>query len=45
MLASVEDLYESNFLIEHADLYASKTSGFWIGMYRNVYGNYFKFYK
>nr|XP_014124972.1 macrophage mannose receptor 1 [Zonotrichia albicollis] len=38
MLASVEDLYESNFLIEHADLYASKTSGFWIGIYRNVNG-------
>ncbi|OWK52268.1 Macrophage mannose receptor 1 [Lonchura striata] len=36
MLTSVEDLYESNFLIEHADLYASKTSGFWIGIYRNV---------
>ncbi|XP_072781570.1 macrophage mannose receptor 1 isoform X2 [Taeniopygia guttata] len=38
MLTSVEDLYESNFLIEHADLYASKTSGFWIGIYRNVNG-------
>ncbi|NWR15197.1 MRC1 protein, partial [Emberiza fucata] len=38
MLASVDDLYESNFLIEHADLYASKTSGFWIGIYRNVNG-------
>ncbi|NWY72424.1 MRC1 protein, partial [Erithacus rubecula] len=38
MLTSVEDLDESNFLIEHADLYASKTSGFWIGMYRNVNG-------
>ncbi|NWR96461.1 MRC1 protein, partial [Motacilla alba] len=38
MLASVEDLHESNFLIEHADLFASKTSGFWIGIYRNVNG-------
>ncbi|NXC92742.1 MRC1 protein, partial [Certhia familiaris] len=38
MLTSVEDLDESNFLIEHADLYASKTSGFWIGIYRNVNG-------
>ncbi|NWU02371.1 MRC1 protein, partial [Urocynchramus pylzowi] len=38
MLTSVEDLYESNFLTEHADLYASKTSGFWIGIYRNVNG-------
>ncbi|NXX36211.1 MRC1 protein, partial [Nicator chloris] len=38
VLASVEDLDESNFLIEHADLYASKTSGFWIGIYRNVNG-------
>ncbi|NXJ45551.1 MRC1 protein, partial [Spizaetus tyrannus] len=37
-LASVEDLAESNFLVEHADLYASKTSGFWIGIYRNVNG-------
>ncbi|NXH45915.1 MRC1 protein, partial [Dicaeum eximium] len=38
MLTSVEDLYESNFLTEHADLYASKTSGFWIGIYKNVNG-------
>ncbi|NXC39025.1 MRC1 protein, partial [Penelope pileata] len=38
MLASVEDLAESNFLVEHADLYTSKTSGFWIGIYRNVKG-------
>ncbi|NWY51315.1 MRC1 protein, partial [Chionis minor] len=38
MLASVEDLAESNFLVEHADLYTSKTSGFWIGIYRNVNG-------
>ncbi|NWT50714.1 MRC1 protein, partial [Erythrocercus mccallii] len=38
VLTSVEDLDESNFLIEHADLYASKTSGFWIGIYRNVNG-------
>ncbi|NWV79463.1 MRC1 protein, partial [Dasyornis broadbenti] len=38
MLSSIEDLDESNFLIEHADLYTSKTSGFWIGMYRNVNG-------
>ncbi|NXD18943.1 MRC1 protein, partial [Spelaeornis formosus] len=38
MLTSVEDFYESNFLIEHADLYTSKTSGFWIGLYRNVNG-------
>ncbi|NWR28869.1 MRC1 protein, partial [Tachuris rubrigastra] len=38
MLASVEDPTESNFLVEHADLYASKTSGFWIGIYRNVKG-------
>ncbi|NXT96863.1 MRC1 protein, partial [Buphagus erythrorhynchus] len=37
-LTSVEDLDESNFLIEHADLYASKISGFWIGIYRNVNG-------
>ncbi|KFV10310.1 Macrophage mannose receptor 1 [Tauraco erythrolophus] len=37
-LASVEDLAESNFLVEHADLYTSKTSGFWIGLYRNVNG-------
>ncbi|NXY40518.1 MRC1 protein, partial [Ceuthmochares aereus] len=37
-LASVEDVAESNFLAEHADLYTSKTSGFWIGMYRNVNG-------
>ncbi|NXI86429.1 MRC1 protein, partial [Rhipidura dahli] len=38
MLTSVEDLVESNFLIEHSDLYTSKTSGFWIGIYRNVNG-------
>ncbi|NXT44822.1 MRC1 protein, partial [Pelecanoides urinatrix] len=38
MLASVEDLAESNFLVEHADLHTSKTSGFWIGIYRNVHG-------
>ncbi|NWI37660.1 MRC1 protein, partial [Picathartes gymnocephalus] len=38
VLTSVEDQNESNFLIEHADLYASKTSGFWIGIYRNVNG-------
>ncbi|NXA90951.1 MRC1 protein, partial [Melanocharis versteri] len=38
MLTSIEDLNESNFLIEHADLYSSKTSGFWIGIYRNVNG-------
>ncbi|NXT06331.1 MRC1 protein, partial [Prunella fulvescens] len=38
MLTSVEDVYESNFLTEHADLYSSKTSGFWIGIYRNVNG-------
>ncbi|NXE87426.1 MRC1 protein, partial [Menura novaehollandiae] len=38
MLTSVEDLTESNFLIEHADLYTSKTSGFWIGIYKNVNG-------
>ncbi|NXY01557.1 MRC1 protein, partial [Pteruthius melanotis] len=38
VLTSVEDLVESNFLIEHADLYSSKTSGFWIGIYRNVNG-------
>ncbi|NXU16164.1 MRC1 protein, partial [Pardalotus punctatus] len=38
MLTSVEDLDESNFLIEHAVLYTSKTSGFWIGIYRNVNG-------
>ncbi|KFQ12917.1 Macrophage mannose receptor 1, partial [Leptosomus discolor] len=38
MLSSVEDLAESNFLVEHADLYTSKTSGFWIGIYRNVNG-------
>ncbi|NXR32072.1 MRC1 protein, partial [Zosterops hypoxanthus] len=38
VLTSVEDLDESNFLIEHADLYTSKTTGFWIGIYRNVNG-------
>ncbi|NXA13710.1 MRC1 protein, partial [Sapayoa aenigma] len=38
MLTSVEDLAESNFLAEHAGLYTSKTSGFWIGIYRNVNG-------
>ncbi|KFV50551.1 Macrophage mannose receptor 1, partial [Gavia stellata] len=38
MLTSVEDLAESNFLVEHADLYTSKTSGFWVGIYRNVNG-------
>ncbi|NXE75188.1 MRC1 protein, partial [Cochlearius cochlearius] len=38
MLTSVEDLAESNFLVEHADLYTSKTRGFWIGIYRNVNG-------
>ncbi|NWV98838.1 MRC1 protein, partial [Machaerirhynchus nigripectus] len=38
VLTSVEDLVESNFLIEHADLYTGKTSGFWIGIYRNVNG-------
>ncbi|NWS70862.1 MRC1 protein, partial [Crotophaga sulcirostris] len=37
-LASVEDLAESDFLAEHADLYTSMTSGFWIGIYRNVNG-------
>ncbi|NXI94472.1 MRC1 protein, partial [Psophia crepitans] len=38
MLTSVQDVAESNFLVEHADLYTSKTSGFWIGIYRNVNG-------
>ncbi|XP_017584697.1 PREDICTED: macrophage mannose receptor 1 isoform X1 [Corvus brachyrhynchos] len=38
VLTSIEDVVESNFLIEHADLYTSKTSGFWIGIYRNVNG-------
>ncbi|NXP31829.1 MRC1 protein, partial [Leiothrix lutea] len=38
VLTSVEDLDESKFLIEHADLYASKTCGFWLGIYRNVNG-------
>ncbi|NWV65631.1 MRC1 protein, partial [Malurus elegans] len=38
ILTSVEDENESNFLTEHADLYTSKTSGFWIGIYRNVNG-------
>ncbi|NXP18118.1 MRC1 protein, partial [Scytalopus superciliaris] len=38
MLTSIEDPTESNFLVEHADLYTSKTSGFWIGIYRNVNG-------
>ncbi|NWU97740.1 MRC1 protein, partial [Upupa epops] len=38
MLTSVEDPIESNFLVEHADLYASRTSGFWIGIYRNANG-------
>ncbi|NXL83127.1 MRC1 protein, partial [Alectura lathami] len=38
MLASVEDLAESNFLGEYADLHTSETSGFWIGIYRNVDG-------
>ncbi|KFQ97524.1 Macrophage mannose receptor 1 [Nipponia nippon] len=38
MLTSVEDPAESNFLAEHADLYTTKTSGFWIGIYRNVNG-------
>ncbi|NXG05799.1 MRC1 protein, partial [Sakesphorus luctuosus] len=38
VLASVEDPAESNFLVEHADLFTSKTSGFWIGIYRNVNG-------
>ncbi|NWR94088.1 MRC1 protein, partial [Furnarius figulus] len=37
-LTSIEDPIESNFLIEHADLHTSKTSGFWIGIYRNVNG-------
>ncbi|NXK35767.1 MRC1 protein, partial [Piprites chloris] len=38
VLTSVEDPAESNFLVEHADLYTSKTSGFWIGIYRNIKG-------
>ncbi|NXO00790.1 MRC1 protein, partial [Rhinopomastus cyanomelas] len=37
-LTSVEDPAESKFLVEHADLYASRTTGFWIGIYRNVNG-------
>nr|XP_009671983.1 PREDICTED: LOW QUALITY PROTEIN: macrophage mannose receptor 1-like [Struthio camelus australis] len=37
-LVSIEDLVESNFLADHADLFTSKTSGFWIGIYRNVNG-------
>uniref|UniRef100_A0A8C8BII7 MRC1 protein n=1 Tax=Otus sunia TaxID=257818 RepID=A0A8C8BII7_9STRI len=37
-LASVEDLAESHFLVEHAYLHTSKTSGFWIGIYRNANG-------
>ncbi|NXX14402.1 MRC1 protein, partial [Podargus strigoides] len=41
ILTSVEDLAESNFLVEHADLYTSKTSGFWIGIYRNANGQLF----
>ncbi|NXF74883.1 MRC1 protein, partial [Sclerurus mexicanus] len=38
MLTSVEDPTESKFLVEHADLHTSKTSGFWIGIHRNVNG-------
>ncbi|NXK82524.1 MRC1 protein, partial [Amazona guildingii] len=38
MLTSVDDLTESNFLAEPAELYTSKTSGFCIGIYRNVNG-------
>ncbi|NXW57183.1 MRC1 protein, partial [Eurystomus gularis] len=41
VLTSVEDLAESNFLVEHAESYRSKTSGFWIGIYRNVNGQLF----
>ncbi|XP_064018402.1 macrophage mannose receptor 1-like [Pogoniulus pusillus] len=37
-LTSVEDVAESNFLAEHADLHRSKTSGFWIGIYRAFNG-------
>ncbi|XP_068002470.1 macrophage mannose receptor 1-like [Melanerpes formicivorus] len=37
-LTSVEDVAESDFLAEHADLYRSETSGFWIGIYRNMDG-------
>ncbi|NXY81979.1 MRC1 protein, partial [Alcedo cyanopectus] len=42
MLTSVEDMAESNFLVEYADLHTSKTSGFWIGIYRNVNGKYLR---
>ncbi|KFR13391.1 Macrophage mannose receptor 1, partial [Opisthocomus hoazin] len=38
VLTSVEDLAESSILLEHADLYTNKTSGFWIGLYRNANG-------
>ncbi|NXD11887.1 MRC1 protein, partial [Nothocercus nigrocapillus] len=37
-LASVGDLAESNFLAEHADYLSSRTSGIWIGLYRNING-------
>ncbi|KFW07196.1 Macrophage mannose receptor 1 [Eurypyga helias] len=37
-LTSVGDAAESHFLVELADLYTSKTSGFWIGIYRNING-------
>ncbi|NXA31876.1 MRC1 protein, partial [Eudromia elegans] len=37
-LASVADLVESNFLAEHADYLSSRTSGMWIGLYRNING-------
>ncbi|NWX85509.1 MRC1 protein, partial [Nothoprocta pentlandii] len=37
-LASVGDLVESNFLAEHADYLSSRTSGIWIGLYRNING-------
>ncbi|NXX76409.1 MRC1 protein, partial [Urocolius indicus] len=38
VLTSVEDVVESNFLLEHADLYSRETGGFWIGIYRNANG-------
>ncbi|XP_067863183.1 macrophage mannose receptor 1 [Heptranchias perlo] len=39
-LVSVEDPVESNFLLHTTEMMADKASSFWIGMYRNVEGDW-----
>ncbi|MEE6466813.1 hypothetical protein FKM82_007061 [Ascaphus truei] len=39
-LVAVEDSYESNFIWHHAEQLNDRANTFWIGMYKNVAGNW-----